>query len=44
MKTDGNYTYTDEHTLMYRIVDSLYYIPKTNITCMSSILQFKAKS
>ena len=26
------YTYHDEHRVMYRIVESLYYTPETNIT------------
>ena len=32
MTTDGDYTYGGEHSIMYRIVESLCCIPETTVT------------
>lgn len=39
----NQYTYLDEHWDMYRIVESLNCIPKTNIMLYLIILQLKEK-
>ena len=30
-QTDGDYTYQGEHVIMYRIVESLWQTPETNV-------------
>lgn len=45
MMKDGNYTYHGEQCIMYRIVDSLFCAPETNIAlCVSSTSKKKKKS
>ena len=33
MVTDRDYTYSDEHSVMYRMTESICCAPKTNIIC-----------
>lgn len=40
---DGSYACA-EHSRMYRVVKSLCYTTETNVTCVSTILQFKKMS
>ena len=41
MKEIKEYTYHDEHRVMYRVVESLYCTPETNITLYVNYLEFK---